>query len=63
MVRHHHQPVNIAKLMPPWENALSEAERWDVALYSYTLAYDEALLEAGRANLARALRRMRIAYL
>ncbi len=39
---------NIAKLMPPWENALSEAERWDVALYSYTLAYDDALLEAGR---------------
>lgn len=39
---------NIAKLMPPWENALSEAERWDAALYSYTLAYDDALLELGR---------------
>ena len=39
---------NIAKLMPPWENALSEAERWDVALYSYTLAYDDALLDMGR---------------
>lgn len=39
---------NIAKLMPPWKEALSEAERWDVALYSYTLAYDDALLEMGR---------------
>lgn len=38
---------NIAKLMPPWEDALSEAERWDVALYSYTLAYDDALLVTG----------------
>ena len=23
--------------MPPWEGALSDAERWDVALYAYTL--------------------------
>ncbi|MCY3915668.1 MAG: cytochrome c [Chloroflexi bacterium] len=38
---------NIAKLMPPWEDALTEAERWDVALYSYTLAYDDALLASG----------------
>ncbi len=37
----------IEKLMPPWQNALSEAERWDVTLYSYTLAYDEELLAAG----------------
>lgn len=37
----------IENLMPPWENALSEAERWDVALYSYTLAYDEELLARG----------------
>ena len=37
----------IEKLMPPWENALSDEERWDVALYSYTLAYDEELLAAG----------------
>ncbi len=37
----------IEKLMPPWENALSEQERWNVALYSYTLAYDEALLKLG----------------
>ena len=37
----------IENLMPPWENALSEAERWDVALYSYTLAYDDDLLARG----------------
>ena len=37
----------IENLMPPWNNALSEGERWDVALYAYTLAYDEALLGAG----------------
>jgi len=37
----------IENLMPPWENALSEAERWDVALYSYTLAYDDHLLARG----------------
>ena len=37
----------IANLMPPWENALSEEERWDLALYSYTLAYDEELLALG----------------
>ena len=37
----------IANLMPPWENALSEEERWDAALYSYTLAYDEELLALG----------------
>ena len=36
-------------LMPPWENALTEAERWDVALYSYSLSYNDALLEAGAA--------------
>ena len=37
----------IEELMPPWENALSERERWDVALYSYTLAYDDELLARG----------------
>ncbi len=37
----------IEDLMPPWENALSERERWDVALYSYTLAYDDELLASG----------------
>lgn len=39
----------IDKLMPPWKNALTEAERWDVALYSYSLSYDDALLAAGEA--------------
>ncbi|MCY3832600.1 MAG: cytochrome c [Chloroflexi bacterium] len=38
----------IENLMPPWENALSEAERWDVALYSYSLSYDDTLLETGK---------------
>lgn len=37
----------IENLMPPWENALSEGERWDVALYAYTLAYDDDLLARG----------------
>ncbi len=37
----------IENLMPPWAGALSEAERWDVALYAYTLAYDDALLALG----------------
>lgn len=33
---------NLEKLMPPWRDALSEQERWDVALYVYTLHYNEA---------------------
>ena len=37
----------LEKLMPPWQNALSDAERWDVTLYAYTLGYDEELLAAG----------------
>ena len=37
----------IEKLMPPWENALSEKERWDVTLYAYTLGYDDKLLTEG----------------
>ena len=35
--------------MPPWQNALSEQERWDVTLYSYTLGYTETLLAAGES--------------
>lgn len=27
----------IENLMPPWQNVLTEQERWDVALYTYTL--------------------------
>ena len=30
---------NIVNLMPPWSQALSEQERWDVAMYVYTLHY------------------------
>lgn len=36
-------------LMPPWRDALSPAERWEVALYTYTLAYDAALVAQGEA--------------
>jgi len=39
----------LERLMPPWENALSERERWDVALYSYSLQLDDEELEAGAA--------------
>ena len=31
---------NLINLMPPWADALSMQERWDVALYVYTLHYD-----------------------
>lgn len=37
----------IENLMPPWADALSPQERWDVALYVYTLHYDEAQLALG----------------
>ncbi|WP_343418100.1 c-type cytochrome [Candidatus Flexifilum breve] len=37
----------IDKLMPPWGDALTEQQRWDVALYTYTLHYERALLERG----------------
>ena len=39
----------LEKLMPPWQDALSEAQRWDVALYAYTLRYDDALLAEGES--------------
>lgn len=39
----------IEKLMPPWQNALSDEERWDVTLFSYTLAYEKELLAAGES--------------
>lgn len=35
------------KLMPPWINSLSEAERWAVTMYSYSLAYTPELLATG----------------
>ncbi len=37
----------IENLMPPWQNALTMQERWDVAYYAYTLAYDEEMLTLG----------------
>jgi len=37
----------IEKLMPPWANALTEQERWDVALYTYTLHYTPDQLARG----------------
>ena len=37
----------IERLMPPWKAALSEADRWDVTLYAYSLANDEELLALG----------------
>lgn len=37
----------IEKLMPPWANALTEQERWDVALYTYTLHYTPQQLLRG----------------
>lgn len=37
----------IENLMPPWRNALTEEERWAVALYTYTLAYTPEQLADG----------------
>lgn len=37
----------IEKMMPPWNNALTEQERWDVALYTYTLHYDPEAVALG----------------
>jgi mono/diheme cytochrome c family protein len=39
----------IAKLMPPWRDALSLRDRWAVALYTYTLHYTPEQIERGRA--------------
>lgn len=39
---------NLEKLMPPWKDALNEQERWDVALYTYSLHYTADQLEIGR---------------
>lgn len=38
----------IEKLMPPWKDALSDAERWAVALYTYTLHYGEDSVVRGQ---------------
>lgn len=39
----------LENLMPPWRDALSEQERWDVALYAYTLHYTRDMLDTGQA--------------
>ncbi len=36
------------KLMPPWKDALTEQERWDVAFYTYTMHATPARIEQGR---------------
>ncbi len=38
---------NLEFLMPPWKDALSIQERWDVAFYTYTLGYDDDMLASG----------------
>jgi mono/diheme cytochrome c family protein len=39
---------NMANLMPPWSSALAEAERWDVAMYTYTLSYRPETVTRGQ---------------
>ncbi len=38
----------IGRLMPPWREALSAADRWAVALYTYTLHYTPEQIALGR---------------
>ncbi len=40
---------NIQQQMPPWKDALTDDERWAVALYTYTLHNNQANIEAGTA--------------
>ncbi|NDJ37034.1 MAG: c-type cytochrome [Chloroflexi bacterium] len=40
---------NIGNLMPPWQQALTDAERWDVTYYMYSFARPDDALEVGRA--------------
>jgi mono/diheme cytochrome c family protein len=39
----------LEKLMPPWGDALSPQQRWDVALYTYTLHYTPEQIAQGEA--------------
>ncbi len=39
---------NLDKLMPPWKDALSDRERWSVALYTYTLSITSDQIARGR---------------
>lgn len=40
---------NLENLMPPWADSLSEQERWDVAMYTYTRNYTPDFLQQGEA--------------
>lgn len=44
----------IENMMPPWRDALSENERWAVAMYTYTLAYSAGDLAEGETLYAEA---------
>lgn len=39
---------NMEALMPPWANALSSEERWAVAMYTYTMAYEPDAVTMGQ---------------
>lgn len=39
---------NIERLMPPWRDTLSAQQRWDAALYAYTLAYEPGQVARGQ---------------
>ncbi len=43
---------NLTNLMPPWSNALSDQERWDVTAYLYTLSYSDAQAAVAAETLA-----------
>ncbi len=40
---------NLINLMPPWSGSLSLQERWDVAMYVYSLHYSEEQISQGEA--------------
>jgi mono/diheme cytochrome c family protein len=40
---------NMAAMMPPWGQALGDAERWDVAYYLYTFSMPPEVLAEGQA--------------
>lgn len=40
---------NLINLMPPWNESLSVQERWDVAMYVYTLHYTPEQITSGSA--------------
>jgi mono/diheme cytochrome c family protein len=38
---------NLENLMPPWADSLTQQERWNVAMYVYTMHYDPGQIERG----------------